>query len=155
MTKEVKAVAKKEKKTYGKKKAGLTLGEFKAWLSGVEEMQPRGWVPDAAQWKTIRSKFEDIVEGPRVSSTPAEGVGYNPANPFEREARMSRPVSGFNPPPTMIPPQQPIELSNPNRPVESTNPMADISTPEGKKIVGRVKTPNIDTSHGNYTPAFE
>lgn len=155
MTKEVKAVAKKEKKTYApKKKAGLTLGEFKAWLSGVEEMQPRGWVPDASQWKTIRSKFEDIVEGPAPVRTAAP-VDYNPANPFEREARISRPLSGFTPPPTMLPPQQPIELPNPNRPVETPNLMPDVSTPEGKKMVGRVKTPNIDTSHGNYTAAFE
>lgn len=150
---------KRVKKTYTpKKKAQLSLAEFKAWLSGVEEMQPSNWIPNAGQWKTIRAKFEDIVEGPSV--TPRDRTVYNNENPYDRQPQAVRPAgpSGFAPQPTMRAPQQPIELHNPNRPVESANTLADFAVPngEGKKpIVGRVKTPNIDTSSGNYTAAFE
>ena len=144
----------KAKKTYiQKKKLGLTLYEFRAWISGVEEMQPNNWVPDAGQWKTIRSKFNDIVEGPAVVNRTINN------NPFDQEPRSVRQAgpSGFvAPQPTMRAPSQPIELHNPNRPVETPNTMPDLNSGEGaKKMVGRVKTPNIDTSSGNYTAAFE
>lgn len=43
-------------------KKTISLERFKSWLEGVEEMQEDGWHPSAAQWKTIRDKFDLIRE---------------------------------------------------------------------------------------------
>ena len=32
------------------------------WLSGVEEMQEEGWVPNSQQWQRIRKKIDEIGE---------------------------------------------------------------------------------------------
>jgi hypothetical protein len=40
----------------------LTMNEFKMWLTGVEEMQPADWTPDASQWKKIREKLNLVIE---------------------------------------------------------------------------------------------
>lgn len=40
----------------------ISISEFKQWLSGVEDMQPTGWVPDEAQWKKIRAKIDALSE---------------------------------------------------------------------------------------------
>ncbi len=40
----------------------VTVGEFKQWLSGVEDMQPSDWTPDASQWKKIREKIKLLTE---------------------------------------------------------------------------------------------
>lgn len=45
-----------------KKKGSNTLEMFKAWLSGVEEMQGPDWTPSPEQWKKIRDKIENIEE---------------------------------------------------------------------------------------------
>ena len=45
-----------------KKKSGNSLEMFKAWLSGVEEMQGPDWTPSPEQWKKIRDKIENIEE---------------------------------------------------------------------------------------------
>lgn len=35
----------------------IDIDTFKAWLSGVEDMQGDDWTPSAEQWKKIRSKI--------------------------------------------------------------------------------------------------
>lgn len=82
-----------KKKTANKKK--ITVQEFKAWLEGVEEMQPEGWHPTKEQWEIIREKIKLIVDTPPQTketkrSVPPPPPGFHPA-----------PV----PPP---PPQQPL-----------------------------------------------
>lgn len=56
----------------------ITVSEFKQWLSGVEDMQQAGWVPNDEQWKKIRSKiaalsdevFEEVVAAPIQAVVP-------------------------------------------------------------------------------------
>lgn len=68
----------------------LTIAEFKQWLSGVEDMQPDNWTPDATQWAKIRSKIDCLVEPedqpivniPQVQHQPApyyQPTPYQPA----------------------------------------------------------------------------
>lgn len=44
------------------KRKKITLSEFKAWIQGVEQLQPKDWAPTAEQWKMIREKIELITE---------------------------------------------------------------------------------------------
>lgn len=68
----------------------ITVSEFKQWLSGVEDMQPAGWVPNEEQWKKIRAKIaclsEELYEEPaqQVAAAPAYHPApvYAPAQPY-------------------------------------------------------------------------
>lgn len=62
-----------------RRKQKQTLKEFRAWLQGVEELQPDKWHPDLAQWKLIRARIDGIkdevaVPPPAVMSAPLEHV---------------------------------------------------------------------------------
>lgn len=39
----------------------IDIDTFKAWLSGVEDMQGDDWTPSAEQWKKIRSKINQLT----------------------------------------------------------------------------------------------
>lgn len=39
-----------------------TVAEFKAWLTGIMEFQPKDWCPDAAQWKAIQDRISNLKE---------------------------------------------------------------------------------------------
>lgn len=68
--------------------ASISISEFKQWLSGVEDMQEPGWVPDAAQWSKIRAKVEllaeDDIQVEQYVSTPtyAQSPGFIPGAPI-------------------------------------------------------------------------
>lgn len=44
------------------KDQSITVSELKQWLSGVEDMQPADWIPNAEQWKKIRAKIAQLSE---------------------------------------------------------------------------------------------
>ena len=135
-----------------------SLAEFKAWLEGVEEIQPNDWVPDANQWKMIREKIGAIVEAP--PPPPANQGGGR--------------VAGNGPP--LV--RQPVQPQRPFIPPDSSlavtgdipNPMTggepDISPAAKAALAGKLpteiatdpskgsKTPNIDTMNGNYESNF-
>lgn len=63
-------------------KKNISFDEFKAWLSGVEDLQSEDWYPSKEQWKIIRDKIDSIkVE----TSSPK-------TNPPHPEQAHSRPV---------------------------------------------------------------
>ncbi len=68
----------------------ISLLEFRAWLGGVEELQPNDWVPTGEQWKLIRKKIDTI------ESQPTAGRTYTPVQPAPT---YSRPPTSFIPPP--------------------------------------------------------
>lgn len=118
-----------------------TLGEFRAWLSGVEEMQSDDWAPDLSQWTRIRERIDEIVEG---RSFKSDGTG--PSDDDEEPARVSRPTgpssfAGAIPGGPMMP--APVPPTPP--------PFMNISGAEGAKI----RTPQIDTSGGPYASSLE
>lgn len=45
-----------------KKKESISITQFKAWLSGFEEMQPKSWSPSKDQWVKIRAKIDQLSE---------------------------------------------------------------------------------------------
>lgn len=67
----------------------IDIDTFKAWLSGVEDMQGDDWTPSAEQWKKIRAKIDLLTvpeyEDPKHSfplphQTPRY-PGYAPITP--------------------------------------------------------------------------
>lgn len=93
-----------------KKKNGLTLDMFKAWLQGVEEMQGPDWTPSPEQWRKIREKLEQIEE---EESVVVAAPQTQPA-PYFSMPQMPPPQSGFAMP--MAPLPNPIDPNNPPPP---------------------------------------
>lgn len=90
-----------------KKTKKISLIEFKAWLDGIEEMQPEGWSPNAEQWKTIRNKF-DLIEIPKEKKVNNQSqIAPAPTRPLPRRPSIPAPppVGGG------IPESIPVEMS--------------------------------------------
>jgi hypothetical protein len=117
---------KKEKKTQK-----TTLPEFHAWLSGVEEMQEEGWTPTPVQWKKIREKIFSIEIVPVTAVAPISHYGNNHV-PVPAPAYEHRPPQ----------PPLPAQILSPDAPMQTT-------------AEAKVKTPDIDSSSGEYKSAFE
>ncbi|MDE1830607.1 MAG: hypothetical protein KGI25_09820 [Thaumarchaeota archaeon] len=130
-------------------KKKLTLNEFRAWLSGVEEMQESDWTPSASQWRTIRAKIEEVID------VPAPRQRYEEEDLEERRPRgpiRAAGPSAFSAPAAGQMIQSPTSLSVEQSLVSAPNE----ATPGGVKSGGlKIKTPNIDTSKGGYVAAFE
>lgn len=62
------------KKPVKKQPNSINVSEFKSWMSGVEDMQADGWVPNKQQWDRIRSKIallsDETVEVIRQPEVP-------------------------------------------------------------------------------------
>lgn len=52
--------------------------ELKAWLRGIQEFQPEGWVPSIEQWDAIRERIFLLEEFEGYSEPPADRQGYAP-----------------------------------------------------------------------------
>lgn len=91
------------------KRKRLTLSEFKAWLQGVEELQPKGWSPTAEQWALVRSKIELISESSvtvtrvPVNESPVPNYGTRQAPPQQFNG------AGFIPPAPPAPGGIPVD----------------------------------------------
>lgn len=131
--KTAKTISEAQKSTPSKnKKKSVTLNEFRAWLSGVEEMQPDDWHPDLGQWRIIREKIDCVIGN---SSTIREQ--HNEDNNAEQQnERQVRPVR-FE--------RSALMDAIPNNP-------APAFAVDAK---GAIKTPVIDTSNGNYASSLE
>lgn len=140
-------MAKRTTKRQSKKE--YTLAEFKAWLEGIEELQPANWAPDSNQWKTIRDKLMNIVEEEVVveTHTPAPA----PQQPVYRQPQMPAPAPMAPPPQgSALPAVEPEMTPAAAAAVAGHLPAEMVPSADGK-----VKTPNIDTSSGDYGSSFE
>ena len=116
------------------KKKRVTLLEFKAWLEGVEELQPKDWSPTSDQWALIRAKIINIKEEPPVAAPP-----------------MVLPVQS--------PPMQQNLMANGIRPAPPTPsiPVGDIEmSPAAKGMLKGGTMPNLppESQDGNYESTF-
>lgn len=137
----------------------ITLAEFKAWLEGVEELQPASWAPDKEQWKLIRNKINcivaDVIEVEKEGPTQPQNL--NPV--FEaRHQGYSQPhpaPQNIQPGPSMLDSYEPpnVEMTEAAQAaLQGQTPPptpAPSLTPDGK-----IQTPNIDSSDG-YNSGFE
>jgi len=122
----------------------ITMMEFRAWLQGVEEMQPAGWCPDETQWKVIREKINTIKDDTSAGlNKPAVPV---PAGPIPR-----RP--GHNPPPVHQPIPAPRGSSlEPETLVTNAQPAGVTMSPAARELLTGKKTPDSESGGGS---AFE
>lgn len=135
------------------RKKKQTLAEFRAWLSGVEELQPEGWAPDAAQWVLIREKINNISE----PKTPAGDTmiekliaGMNNAGQGHMPPQRGNPYGGHAP--NLPPPPAPAG-GVPVGPVETT-PAAAAILPPAKPVNIEAAAKPRDSGDGNYNTAF-
>ena len=115
-----------------KKNSKISLSEFRAWLSGVEEMQEDNWSPSKTQWDTIRRKMDSIVEDETVEAQPASHPQQQPVHYAQ--------------------PQQPQHV-----PQSSMGPVGPVAAPvdiNARGGVGNGLTADIDTSSGSYESSF-
>lgn len=123
-----------------------SLEQFKAWLSGVEEMQEDGWVPNSTQWRRIRQKIDEVVENSRPFNAGAAGAPVVSDQPA-RIVQPSGPSAFSNVPSvnmTGAAPAPPPHISF----VATTDMTRDGSG-------ARIKTPNVDTSQQPYQSSLE
>lgn len=113
-----------------------TIAEFKAWIEGIEELQPKDWCPDPSQWKLIRKKISQIV-----STEPAP------------RQFVPQPAQQFTPPPTAF--QAPVPQGGvPNgeivrTPVAPAGAAAELLKSKGPDTP--VKTPDVE---GKFASPF-
>lgn len=136
----------------GKRKKKISLTEFRAWLEGVEELQPEEWHPDSDQWKLIRQKIDNIVEEKKtVERVVEQHPRYSPEPPrAPTPAPVSLPPSSFGPPDGGQFQPPPVEMT------EAAKAALNGGVPKGMvpDADGKLKTPNIDTTDGDYNSGF-
>ena len=120
----------------------LTIKEFRMWLEGVEEMQEEGWTPNTVQWRRIRDKLNEIDDTP-------SGVLHRAAAPVSNAQMIE--------PPRPPAPSGPVQFAPPGIgggvfPTPSAELAQRPFMPETTGMA--VRTPNIDTTGGNYVSAF-
>lgn len=125
----------KEPEVPVKAKKAISLDKFKSWLEGVEEMQDADWHPTAAQWRTIRDKFDLIKEeeAPRAPAPAPVAAGPLPMY------------------------RQPGNAAMDNGPsLEAAPPMPDIEiSPAAKAMLqGKGYTPDVDSTDGSFDSPF-
>jgi len=130
-----------------KRKQKQTLKEFRAWLEGVEELQPDNWAPNREQWARIRARIDGIKEEPVAKTTPAPTPAANITNqpapaPVIQPFYQQPPASLMAPAPASSIPAGEIEISPAARQMLDPGPG------------GKAKTPDIDTSDGNVESPF-
>lgn len=154
---------KKVTTTKRRNKKKQTLAEFKAWMEGVEELQPDDWCPNAEQWKTIREKIKGIVEEKVIGDTSknsSQNTNTASTPVFQPQPMpIQQPmVNGFVPPPQTpggVPSNAPIVAptagqtpSNAPSTPGAVNPMLVPGTAEKP-----TKTPDI-VEDGPYHSSF-
>lgn len=121
----------------------LTIAQFKAWLEGVEEMQPDDWTPSETQWKRIRAKIAKLCED--MEKQPLHGHHVpNVGGSVVTQYPLHNPrASDHIHPSTLVDATVALSPTVPHKPL-------------GVQTSGvTVKTPDIDTSNGTYVSNFE
>lgn len=140
------------------RKKKLTLEEFKSWLEGLEDGQPDGWSPDKDQWAKIRERIgniketviKEVVEQPPVMPPmpPAMPAGYSYVQPPQQ------PPTGLPPAQPAVPPNIPlrtVDLPEPEMTEAARQLLKGGATPG---VAATSKTPDLDTSDGQYESSF-
>ena len=122
----------------------ITIKEFRMWLQGVEEMQDTAWVPNPTQWQRIREKINSIGEEVAVQASvqlmPPQQIAppvSTPGNDYP--VRMATP--GLL---SVVPSSPSMPVSGPSHGL--------FATPETPQMP--IRTPNIDTTNGQYQSTF-
>ena len=105
------------KKNTRKKQKKISVKEFKAWIEGIEELQPDGWAPTAEQWKIIRERINMIDDTP--SGTPS---AKHPLHQNVPVTNVKHPVTNTRP---VVPPPAPQSAPTPSPSLPTGGSMLD------------------------------
>lgn len=124
----------------------IDIDTFKAWLSGVEDMQGDDWTPSAEQWKKIRAKIN-------LLSVP-EYEDQRPQQPVYRQPVPGNP--GFVPPTggSSIPPYQPAQIISARPQVGPQGALPGFSAPNAGQNSHNSLLPTETLSDGPYESSF-
>lgn len=123
------------------KKDKLTVKEFKMWLEGILDMQAEDWVPDSRQWKRILGKIQEVSDNTNNENhAPIYPIQMFPIESSVKQTETNIQPKQFAPGGMVV--HTPIQMN-------TTAPFM------GESGNIPVKTPNVDTSNGQYTTAFE
>ncbi len=115
----------------------VTVGELKTFIDAVEfAADTDDWIPSARQWKRIREMIERLEERAAPAPQVQQPQPHQPQMMVPMmvpSAMMSTMHPGAAPGQAVLPPGVPIAGANPALPV---------------------KTPDIDTSNGQYQSTF-
>jgi hypothetical protein len=139
----------KENEMSDAKDRPLTIIEFKAWIEGVEQMQPSDWVPNDVQWKIIRERMEKLCNDLiKLDEKPKQPV---PIGPVHRDLGHVQPstINAFPSIPTPF--------------VTTTTLVENNDAPRSSTLMGGpvdsgspvIKTPHINTSNSQYKSQFD
>lgn len=129
----------------------IDIDTFKAWLSGVEDMQGDDWTPTPEQWKKIRAKINLLVIPEYEDPKPAFPPNYaTPRYP------------GYVPPVTSIPVMNPPDGYAHARPNLGTSgpqlgqagALPGFSAPGAGSGSSHLLSPPADTGDAPYESAF-
>lgn len=110
----------------------VTVPELKTFIEAVEfAADTDEWIPSKRQWLKIREMINALVDTPQAA--PAPQVMQLPPIPMGPMQMAPGGMSGMAPGPVHIPQGVPLAAGNPTQ---------------------AVKTPDIDTSRGNYQSSF-
>jgi hypothetical protein len=119
----------------------ISLNDFRSWLQGVEDMQDDNWTPTSTQWIKIRQKIDCIEQQASLPNPPVYPTGVRTAS--------------FQSPQPSIMEQQFIPAPAPMPfPSPTTGRVSTFIPPPPPAHFDSTKTPDIDTSTGEYKPAF-
>lgn len=138
-----------------------TLAEFRAWLAGVEELQPADWAPDATQWALIRDKINHVIE-PKASTADSDmlqkliesmGNGTTAGNNVAPRPPQGNPYAQAH-----IPTPPPVAGGIPEGPVEVAPAAAPYAAPAAAVPANTIDIESaakpVDTGDGNYNSGF-
>lgn len=155
------------KKKAGRKKK-IPLAEFRAWLEGVEELQPDGWSPDKTQWALIRDKIDCIIipePAPQQATQHAPqrqpqymggGITPPPQHGLPPGVMPPPPVPGGVPVAPGVPPGAMVSQTPPPG-VDGAPGAPNVPLPAQGPVPGvapTIKTPDIDTTNGGFNSSF-
>lgn len=121
----------------------ITIKEFRMWLQGVEEMQDAAWVPNPTQWARIREKINSIgeeVQQVQVAQQPLQHIAP-PVSPPGNDYPVRMATPGLL---SVVPSSPSMPVSGPSHGL--------FATPETPQMP--IRTPNIDTTNGQYQSTF-
>ena len=143
------------------RKKKQTLAEFRAWLDGIEELQPETWAPDATQWALIREKINSITEPKPDAATHKllqellNGIGKDTNPNLNTMHQRNNPYTGAPqvnlqpPPPPQGVPAGPVDMTP-----AAAQQMPVVLTPAPELDLSATPAPNLDTTDGNYNSGF-
>lgn len=94
------------------RKTKISLKEFRAWLDGVEDVQPDDWAPNKEQWTKIRQQIDRIDDKMDIENQDAPTTTrQQPVQPNNNFVPQQQFPSAFNVPHPM---DNVVIVENPN-----------------------------------------